>query len=138
MFPGSSDPGVFLYLAYAANTLKKLAYGNGDSVQYTYNGQGQVTSQTYEDGDKVTYRYGNSGELASVTDSGSGITQHYAYDLIDHLAQYRETRDRWYIPSHRKSNTPSPFSEKGCCFSKRISSRNPGFSWHGWGGAACG
>jgi len=39
------------------NYLKKLAYGNGDSVEYTYNQQGQVTSQTYEDGDVVTYRY---------------------------------------------------------------------------------
>jgi len=90
------------------NSLKKLAYGNGDSVQYTYNGQGQVTSQTYEDGDKVTYRYGNSGELASVTDSGSGITQHYAYDLIDRLAQYRETGGHWEVT---QTNTYNKYNQ---------------------------
>jgi len=90
------------------NSLKKLAYGNGDSVQYTYNGQGQVTSQTYEDGDKVTYRYGNSGELASVTDSGSGITQHYAYDLIDRLCQYRETGGHWEVT---QTNTYNKYNQ---------------------------
>ena len=81
----------------ATNYLKKLAYGNGDSVEYTYNQQGQVTGQTYEDGDVVTYHYGNSGELASVTDSDSGITQHYIYDLIGRPGQYRETGGAWEV-----------------------------------------
>lgn len=79
------------------NYLKKLAYGNGDSVEYTYNTQGQLLTQTYEDGDVLTYRYGNSGELASVTDSGSGITQHYIYDLIGRPGQYRETGGEWEV-----------------------------------------
>ena len=79
------------------NYLKTLAYGNGDSVNYTYNQQGQVTRQTYEDGDTVTYRYDNNGELASVTDSASGITQQYIYDQIGRPGQYRETGGEWDV-----------------------------------------
>lgn len=50
------------------NFLASLDYGNGDSVDYTYDKQGRVTKQTYEDGDTVTYKYDNSGALATVTD----------------------------------------------------------------------
>lgn len=56
------------------NFLERLDYGNGDRVQYEYDKQGRVTSQTYEDGDTVTYRYDNNGALASVTDSATGRT----------------------------------------------------------------
>jgi len=51
-----------------------LDYGNGDSVNYTYDEKGRLTCQTYEDGDTVTYRYDNDGALASMTDSATGMT----------------------------------------------------------------
>jgi RHS repeat-associated protein len=72
------------------NFLDTLAYGNGDSVKYTYDKQGRVTKQTYEDGDTVTYKYDNSGALASVTDSATGITTTYYYDYSDRLLRYAE------------------------------------------------
>ena len=74
----------------ATNYLKTLAYGNGDGVEYTYDNQGRVITETYKDNitsdsppiDKtVSYGYDNSGYLASVTDSGSGITTKYFYDF---------------------------------------------------------
>lgn len=72
------------------NFLASLDYGNGDSVDYTYDKQGRVTKQTYEDGDTVTYKYDNSGALASVTDSATGITSTYYYDYSDRLLRYAE------------------------------------------------
>ena len=72
------------------HSLIGLDYGNGDKVQYTYDKQGKITSQTYEDGDTVTYKYDNSGALAAVTDSATGITTKYYYDFIDRLLKYTE------------------------------------------------
>ena len=72
------------------NFLASLDYGNGDSVDYTYDNQGRVTKETYEDGDTVTYKYDNSGALASVTDSATGITTTYYYDYTDRLLRYAE------------------------------------------------
>ena len=75
--------------------LKKLAYGNGDSVNYTYDQQGRTIQQAYKDDNTVTetvsYLYNNDGALASVKDSGSGITTTYYYDFIDRLMKYVET-----------------------------------------------
>lgn len=71
--------------------LKKLAYGNGDVVQYTYDDQGRVISQTYENGDTLTYRYDNTGALAAVTDSATGRTTTYYYDLANRQMQYLES-----------------------------------------------
>ena len=72
------------------NFLASLDYGNGDSVDYTYDQQGRVTKETYEDGDTVTYKYDNSGALASVTDSATGITTTYYYDYSERLLRYAE------------------------------------------------
>lgn len=70
--------------------LTQLDYGNSDSVQYTYDKQGNVTKQTYEDGDTVTYEYNNDGALATVTDSATGISTTYYYDFTNRLMQYTE------------------------------------------------
>ena len=72
------------------NRLKKLDYGNGDHVQYTYDDQGRVTQQKYEDNSYVTYKYDNSGALATVYDSLSGITTTYYYDFTDRMMKYVE------------------------------------------------
>ena len=73
------------------NFLEKLDYGNGDSVQYEYDSLGRVLTQTYEDGDTVTYDYDNNGALATVTDSATGRTTTYYYDMTNRLVQYVET-----------------------------------------------
>ncbi len=72
------------------NWLKQIEYGNGHSIQYTYDTQGRVIKDTYEDGETVSYLYDNSGALATVIDSGSGISTTYYYDFIDRLAKYTE------------------------------------------------
>ena len=71
--------------------LQRLDYGNEDMVEYSYDNNGNLIAQLYEDGDTVTYKYDNSGELASVTDSASGLTAKYYYDLTGRLMKYTET-----------------------------------------------
>ena len=74
--------------------LESLDYGNGDRVQYEYDNQGRVVKETYEDGDTVTYQYNNDSDLASVTDSATGITTTYYYDLSGRLMKYVESGGR--------------------------------------------
>ena len=59
------------------NYLDTLAYGNGDSIKYTYDTYGRVTKQSYEDGDCVAYQYDNDGALATVKDYAKGRTTTY-------------------------------------------------------------
>ena len=73
------------------NYLQTLAYGNGDSVQYTYDQLGRVVVETYEDGDTVSYAYDNDGALATVTDSATGRKTTYYYDFTDRLMKYVES-----------------------------------------------
>ena len=87
---GDTTLATYTYTTDGNNRLDKLTYGNGDYVQYTYDDQGRVVKDTYEDGDTVKYQYDNSGALATVTDSESGITATYYYDLIDRLCKYKE------------------------------------------------
>ncbi len=49
-----------------------------------------MIQELYEDGATVTYSYDNTGNLATVTDSETGITTTYYYDLIDRLVKYEE------------------------------------------------
>ena len=72
------------------NRLQRLDYGNGDRVQYTYDSQGRLITETYEDGETVTYAYDNVGNLATVTDSETGIVTTYYYDLLNRQSGYRE------------------------------------------------
>ena len=88
---GSRTLATYSYTADANRYLSALNYGNGDSVQYTYDDYGRVIQQTYEDGSTVTYSYDNMGALATVTDSATGRKTTYYYDLTDRLMKYVET-----------------------------------------------
>ena len=81
----------YTYTSDRNKYLETLAYGNGDSVNYTYDNMGRVTAQTYEDGDTVTYTYNNSGALARVYDSATNTTTTYYYDFLDRTMKYVES-----------------------------------------------
>ena len=64
-------------------TLKKTAYGNGDSVAYTYDGFGRVTGVTV-DGEttpRYTYTYNAAGQAAHMKDAALGRSEFTEYDL---------------------------------------------------------
>ena len=71
--------------------LDRLDYGNGDSVEYTYDDKGRLVTQTYEDGDYLYHKYNNNGDLASVWDSATDVTTRYYYDLTDRMMKYTES-----------------------------------------------
>ena len=87
---GSRPLATYAYTNDANRYLNKLTYGNQDFVQYTYDKQGRITKETYEDGSTVTYTYDNTGALSTVTDSATGRTTTYYYDLIDRIGKYVE------------------------------------------------
>ena len=60
--------------------LTSQAYGNGDSVSFTYDNLGRVKTTTYSDGRILTYRYTGDGQLYSVHDSKTQLTYQYSYD----------------------------------------------------------
>ena len=93
---GHGDLANYTYTNGQNNYLESLDYGNGDSVDYSYDNKGRLTQEIFEDGDTVTYAYDNNGALATVTDSQSGRTTRYYYDLIDRMMQYTETGDNYF------------------------------------------
>ncbi len=62
--------------------LSGLAYGNGNTVQYTYDSYGRPTAVTYSNSGTVSYDYDNDGNLASVTDSATGLKTKYFYNFL--------------------------------------------------------
>ncbi len=70
---------------YAAGThyLSGSAYGNGDSVTYSYDEFGRVKSTAYEDGTAISYDYNAEGDLGLVR-MGNRTTRYY-YDFQGEL-----------------------------------------------------
>lgn len=52
--------------------LTKQTYGNGATVNYTYDILGRIKTATYSDGRKLTYAYNGEGQLHSLTETGGG------------------------------------------------------------------
>ena len=69
--------------------LKSLDYGNGWAVQYEYDNRGRLIQEEFGVGTN-TYTYDNNGDLAIMTDSATGITTKYYYDLIGRLVKQEE------------------------------------------------
>ncbi len=74
---------------YHSSQAAKQTYGNGDSVQYTYDELQRVVGVRYEGdtADRFTYTYDNEGCLTAVTDTESGVTVQYEYDLSKRLSR---------------------------------------------------
>jgi len=54
---GSRPLAAYRYTNDKNMYLAGLDYGNGDSVNYTYDDKGRILSAIYEDGDTVAYAY---------------------------------------------------------------------------------
>ena len=63
--------------------LRHVYYGNGDSVEYIYDSYyDRVVEKKLDGATRFKYDYDNRGNLARLTDTQTGITKEYAYDLI--------------------------------------------------------
>lgn len=83
---GSRNLAANIY-ANGNGQLTKQTYGNGATVNYTYDILGRIKTATYSDGRKLTYAYNGEGQLHSLTKTGGGevVTYVYTYDSIGRL-----------------------------------------------------
>lgn len=66
---GSQALASYTYTNGRINYLQKLAYGNGDSVQYTYENWGRMLASLTENGSIWNYTYDAWGKTLTVTGS---------------------------------------------------------------------
>jgi len=69
--------------------LQQLEYGNGNTVNYTYDDLGRQTGAKYNDMSNYayTYTYDSDGNIATVTDNLQWVTTRYSYDMAGRLGQ---------------------------------------------------
>ena len=87
------------------HNLERLDYGNGDSVEYTYDYLGRVTREKYyENGSAsisrvIDYVYDSTGALACMKDSATGIVTKCYYENGGRVATVEETDNEtfWHI-----------------------------------------
>ena len=74
--------------------LAKMAYGNGDSVSYTYDAFDRQRTAAYNDGTTYHYDYSSDNALTrQYATDGSGITEQYSYqyDSLGRLIHSRQS-----------------------------------------------
>ena len=106
VYVGTQALATYTYTDNQNRWLASIVYGgeetegeesHSDKVTYSYDGQGRVTEEVYyDDGSEtpsrtISYAYDNSGALAAVTDSKTGRTTRYYYDLTDRMMKYVES-----------------------------------------------
>jgi len=81
------------YYYNADHSLQRRVYGNGHTVNYTYDFLGRVTTvqhrNTRTGAVHTTYTYTGDGQLASVVDS-TGRRYEYSYDSLGRLSTFTE------------------------------------------------
>ena len=96
---GYSSPVTLASYTYEGNVnngrLATMAYGNGDSVSYTYDAFDRQRTAAYNDGTTYHYDYSGDNDLARqyVTDGSGKVTEQYSYqyDSLGRLIHSRQS-----------------------------------------------
>ena len=95
---GYTAPVTLASYAYEGNVnngrLSRMAYGNGDSVSYTYDAFDRQRTAAYNDGTTYHYDYSSDNALTrQYATDGSGITEQYSYqyDSLGRLIHSRQS-----------------------------------------------
>ena len=96
---GYSSPVTLASYTYEGNVnngrLATMAYGNGDSVSYTYDAFDRQRTAAYNDGTTYHYDYSGDNDLARqyVTDGSGAVTEQYSYqyDSLGRLIHSRQS-----------------------------------------------
>ena len=70
--------------------LASMTYGNGTTVNYSYDALDRIEKISYNNTVRYEYQYTSDGKLHSVTDIASGVGYLYEYDSEDRLSGYVE------------------------------------------------
>ena len=89
------DARVLASYSYGSNNnhLDSMTYGNGDSIEYTYDDLDRMTQETWDDGTSYLYMYNAEGALAqkldatdeTKVDNGTADAVNYQYDSLGRL-----------------------------------------------------
>ena len=96
---GYTSPVTLASYTYEGNVnngrLATMAYGNGDSVSYTYDAFDRQRTAAYNDGTTYHYDYSGDNDLARqyVTDGSGAVTEQYSYqyDSLGRLIHSRQS-----------------------------------------------
>ena len=96
---GYSSPVTLASYTYEGNVnngrLATMAYGNGDSVSYTYDAFDRQRTAAYNDGTTYHYDYSGDNDLARqyATDGSGAVTEQYSYqyDSLGRLIHSRQS-----------------------------------------------
>ena len=96
---GYSSPVTLASYSYDGSVnngrLTTMAYGNGDSVSYTYDAFDRQRTAAYNDGTTYHYDYSGDNDLARqyVTDGSGAVTEQYSYqyDSLGRLIHSRQS-----------------------------------------------
>ena len=96
---GYTAPVTLASYTYEGNVnngrLATMAYGNGDSVSYTYDAFDRQRTAAYNDGTTYHYDYSGDNDLARqyVTDGSGAVTEQYSYqyDSLGRLIHSRQS-----------------------------------------------
>ena len=96
---GYTTPVTLASYTYEGNVnngrLATMAYGNGDSVSYTYDAFDRQRTAAYNDGTTYHYDYSGDNDLARqyVTDGSGAVTEQYSYqyDSLGRLIHSRQS-----------------------------------------------
>mgnify|MGYP000942682302 FL=1 len=77
------------------------SYANGDKIAYSYNNEGNLTSQTKssESAPYVTYEYNSDGDLTQKTNTDTGLKYSYDGDNVT----VTKISDSTVVQSNKKS-----------------------------------
>ena len=91
----AEDARVLASYSYGSenNHLDSMTYGNGDSIEYTYDNLDRMTQETWDDGTSYLYMYNAEGALAqkidatdeTKVDNGTADAVNYQYDSLGRL-----------------------------------------------------
>jgi len=96
---GYTSPVTLASYTYEGNVnngrLATMAYGNGDSVSYTYDAFDRQRTAAYNDGTTYHYDYSGDNDLTRqyATDGSGAVTEQYSYqyDSLGHLIHSRQS-----------------------------------------------
>ena len=118
--------------------LKNQAYGNGDSVSYTYDILNRVIKTEYSSGRALNYTYNGDGQLYRMTDdnatssTGDDVTYLYSYDSLKRLiSSEQKVGSSTVLRTSQTYNENNQLTAQGWEFASKAYNEAYTYDWRG-------